>query len=122
VVRLGLPVMLVKTERVLEELSAVGAVVVAGLVMVLELAGVAEVLVAALTIVVRTALHIVLFQPLPRGEVFVAIIADMMIGRVVLVLTKGGVAVEVSVASIAIFCHIVSDEWRRDGSWMDDDS
>ena len=105
VVRLGLPVMLVEPDRILEELAALRTVVVAGLVVVLEIASVVKVLVAVLAVIVRTALHIVLFQRLPRSEIFVAVVADVMIGRVLLVLTDGRAAVKVAVASIAIFCH-----------------
>jgi hypothetical protein len=56
-VEIGLPVMLVQTERVLEELAACNAVVVVLLIMIFELFRVIEVLVAALAIVVHGALH-----------------------------------------------------------------
>jgi hypothetical protein len=103
VMLLRLPVVLIQPELILEDFTALSTKEVSGFVVRFEVLRIVEVLVALLTVGVGAALHVVLFEPHPRGKVEVAVLTNEMVRRVVFVLVEGRVAVEPALAPIAFY-------------------
>jgi len=102
VVKVRLTIVLVQTKLVDKDPIASGTIRVALFVVVLQLAGVVEMFVAILTIVVVRTLNPMFFEPRPGWKVLGATMADIVMRRIVSMSTESRPRSKIAVASFAI--------------------